>query len=137
MAAVFTAFDGPIYQRLIPQHLADLLCFPTPLLKHLKSGAFSKRITRSNGHGVGIDEAHEMKINKDSNFAVVRPSPETMKTIANFMPFRSKCLNNHLNMGKKLATIVPTSTSCDRTADTNITAMLDFMEECNMIPDSQ
>ena len=40
-------------------------------------------------------------------------------------------------MGKKLATIVPTSTSRDRTADTNITAMLDFMEECNMIPDSQ
>lgn len=96
MAAVFTAFDRPIYQRLIPQHLADFLsCTNT------KTFAFSVRLTCSNGHGVGIDEAHEMKINKDSKLAVVRPSPETMKTIANFMPFHSKCLNNlkeHLNM---------------------------------------
>ena len=38
MAAVFSAFDRPtcIYQRLVPQHLADLLCFPAPVLEYLK-----------------------------------------------------------------------------------------------------
>ena len=137
MAAVFTAFDRPIYQKLIPQHLADLLCFPAPVLKYLKKGAFSVRLTKSNGHAVGIDEAHEMKINKDAKFAVVRPSPDIMENIANFMPFRAKCLNNlkhHLSMERNQTTTLPISTSRDRIADTNIMAMLDFMEESNMLP---
>ena len=137
MAAVFTAFDRPIYQKLIPQHLADLLCFPAPVLKYLKKGAFSVRLTKSNGHAVGIDEAHEMKINKDAKFAVVRPSPDIMENIANFMPFRAKCLNNlkhHLSMERNQTTTLPISTSQDRIADTNIMAMLDFMEESNMLP---
>ena len=62
VAAVFSAFDRPIYQRLIPQHLADLLCYPTAVMQHLQKGAFTVHITEGNGHAVGLDEAHEMKI---------------------------------------------------------------------------
>ena len=62
MAAVFSALDRPIYQRLIPRHLADLLCFPTTVIQHLKKGAFTVHLTEGNGHAVGIDEAHEMKM---------------------------------------------------------------------------
>ena len=140
MAAVFSAFDRPIYQRLVPQHLADLLCFPAPVLEYLKKGAFSVRLTKSNGHAVGIDEAHEMKINKDAKFAVVRPSQDMMETTANFMPFRAKCLNNlkhHLSMEREQVTTLSISTSRDRIADTNIMAMLDLMEESDMLPISQ
>ena len=36
VAAVFCAFNRPIYQNLIPQHLADLLCFPIPVMQHFK-----------------------------------------------------------------------------------------------------
>ena len=61
MAAVFSAFDRPIYQRIIPQHLADVLCFPASVLQHLKNGAISVHLTKGSGHAVGIDEAHEMK----------------------------------------------------------------------------
>lgn len=100
MAAVYSAFDRPIYQRLVPQHLADLLCFPAPVLQHLQKGAISVRLTKGTGHAVGLDE---VKINKDAKFAVVRPSKELMERISNFMPFRAKCLNNlknHLAMNE-------------------------------------
>ena len=139
MAAVFSAFDRPIYQCLVPQHLADLLCFPAPILQHLQKGAISVCLTKSKGHAVGLDEAHEMKINKDAKFSVVRPSKELMEKISNFMPFRSKCLNNlkyHLTMDEKPPQTLPVSTSRDRTAKGNIQSMLDLMEECDMLPTS-
>ena len=139
MAAVFCAFDRPIYRRLIPQHLADLLCFPVPILQHLQKGAMSVRLTKSKGHAVALDEAHEMKINKHAKFSVVRPSKELMEKISNFMPFRSKCLNNlkhHLALDDKLPRTLPVSTSRDRTAEGNIQSMLDLMEECDMLPTS-
>ena len=31
-APIFTAFDRNIYQRLIPQHIADILSLPEPIL---------------------------------------------------------------------------------------------------------
>lgn len=52
MAAVFHAFDRPIYQRIVPRHLADLLCFPPQVLHHLQKGAISVRLTKSNGRAV-------------------------------------------------------------------------------------
>ena len=89
MAAVFTAFDRPIYQRLIPQHLADFLsCTNT------KTFAYSVHLTCSNGHGVGIDEAHEMKINKDSKLAVVRPSQKPLLISCHFIQNASTTLKN-------------------------------------------
>ena len=60
MAAVFHAFDRPIYQRLVPRHLADLLCFPPQVLHHLQKGAISVRLTKSNGRAVALDKATDM-----------------------------------------------------------------------------
>ena len=136
MAAVFSALDRSIYQRLIPQHLADLLCFPKEVMQHLQKGAFTVHLSEGNGHAVGLDEAHEMKINKDAKFSVVRPSPEIMNRISNLMPFRAQCLNSlkkHLDMEIQLPSNVPKSTSRDRVADGNVQVMLDMMEECEMM----
>ena len=62
MVAVFTALDRPLYQRLIPQHLKDLLTIPECIIRHLKNGGFSVRLTPSEWHAVALDECHEMKI---------------------------------------------------------------------------
>ena len=123
MAAVFSAFDHPIYmyQCLVPQHLVDLLCFLAPILQHLRKGAISVCLTKSKEHAVGLDEVHEMKINKDAKFYFVRPSKEIMENISNFMLFHPKCLNNlkyHLTMDEKTPKTLPVSlkyTSYSRT----------------------
>lgn len=65
MAAIFTAFDCPTYQQLIPHHLHDLATLPTHLLNHLEKGAFAVRLSESKCHAVALDECHEMCINKD------------------------------------------------------------------------
>ena len=117
MATVFSALDRLIYQRLIPQHLADLLCFPKEVMQHLQKGAFTVQLSEGNGHAVRLDEVHEMKINKDAKFSVVRSSPEIMNRISNLMPFRAQCLNSLI---KHLPSNVPKSTSRDRIADGNV-----------------
>ena len=109
MTAVFSALDRLIYQRLIPQHLADLLCFPKEVMQHFQKGAFTVHLFQGNRHAVGLDEVHEMKINKDAKFSVVRPSPEIMNRISNLMPFRAQCLNSlkkHLDMEMQFPIII-------------------------------
>ena len=43
---------------------------------------------------MALDEAHEMRINKDAKLAVVRPSPEKMSFMSNYLSFRSACVRN-------------------------------------------
>ena len=61
MGALFTAYDRPIYQRLIPQHLKDILSLPLPLMAHLHNGGFGVRLSESKWHAVVLDECHKMK----------------------------------------------------------------------------
>ena len=68
MAALLFAFNRPHYQKLIVQHLSKLLVMPKEILKHLQSGKFVASLSGRPGQ---IDEAHEMKINKDLKSAVV------------------------------------------------------------------
>lgn len=60
MAALFSAFDRQNYQKLIPQHLADLLAIPKDFLSHLESGGFTVSLTGRPCQSLGVDEAHEM-----------------------------------------------------------------------------
>lgn len=65
MAVLFTAFDRPNYQKLIPQHIVDMLTIPEEILSHLSKGGLTVSINGRLCHSVGIDEAHEMCINKE------------------------------------------------------------------------
>lgn len=58
MAPPFTAFDHHTYEKLIADHLADLLCMPPSVLATLQQGAFVVNINGRPWHVVGIDEAH-------------------------------------------------------------------------------
>ena len=44
MAALFTAFDRPKYQKLIAQHIVDLLTISEEVSSHLKKGGFTVSI---------------------------------------------------------------------------------------------
>ena len=94
LAAVFSAFDRLIYQQLIPRHIYDILSLPNEVLQHLQRGGFSVRLTRSEWHGVALDECHEMKINKDAKMAVVRPSASNMEHLSHYLSFQAACVNN-------------------------------------------
>lgn len=134
MAAVFCAFDRPVYQRLVPQHLADILCFPAQVMDQMKQGMISVRLTEgSNGHRVALDECHEMKINKDAKAAIVRPTPELAEKMSNFLQFRARCSSNlreHLNIDdtkQSKSFQLLNYSSRDEKADQNIHAMLELM----------
>ena len=73
MIPVFTAFDRPTYCKVLSQHLADCLLLPAHMLEDLKQRGFSVSITGRPWHSVGLDEAHEMLIDKDCKQSVVIP----------------------------------------------------------------
>ena len=45
-------------------------------------------------HSVGIDEAHEMLINKECKTALSRPTPDQINRLTSYLPYRTKALEN-------------------------------------------
>ena len=60
VAADFTAFDHLIYQKLISQHIVDVLNMPADLVKYFENGSFVLSISGNVLHSVALDESHEM-----------------------------------------------------------------------------
>ena len=112
---------------LIPNHLNDLALFPDYLTEHFKQGIFSIRLSQKEWCGVALDECHEMKINKDAKLAVIRPAPERMTSIANYLPFRAQSVNNLLAQilpQTKKNTTCYTVTTRDRATTEHVKTML-------------
>ncbi len=96
MASLFSAYDHLTYKKLIANHLADILTLPANILTSLQNGSFVVSCTGRSWHSVGIDECHEMCINKDCKCCIVRPSKDFINRIANYIPYRVKSLKNLL-----------------------------------------
>ena len=94
MAADFSAFDHPIYQKLITNHIQDVLKMPDELLEYLKTGGFTVSISGNTFHSVGLDESLEMLINKHVKQAVVRPTKDYISRIARYIPLRIKYIEH-------------------------------------------
>lgn len=94
MAALFTAYDRQKYQKLIPQHINDLMTIPSDTLTHLESGGFTVSLKGHPCHSVGVDEAHEMCINKDCKEYITRPSADYINRTALFIPVRAEAMKN-------------------------------------------
>ena len=97
MAPIFTAFDRTTYKQLFPHHLADVQTFPISVLQSLQGEAFTVNILGRKGHAVALDEAHEMCINKDMKYAVVRPSKEYLQKTSLFLRLRIAAYKNLLS----------------------------------------
>ena len=94
MAHLFTAFDHSTYQKVISQHLTDILTMPKSILTMFEQGAFVVSISGRDWHSVGLDEAHEMLINKGCKTSLTKPTPEQINRMAKYLPYRSKMLEN-------------------------------------------
>ena len=97
MAPIFSAFDHTTYQNLIAQNLADIQSLPQEVLNAFKRGGFVVSITGQVCHSVAVDEAHEMCINKDYKTSIVRPTPNYISRVANYIPLCNKYLQNLRN----------------------------------------
>ena len=141
LAAIFSAFDRPIYQELISRHLKEVLTMPSCFLHHLKKGSFSIRLSPTEWHGIALDECHEIKINKDAKLAVIHPSKYKMEFLSNYMymSFRSSCVENlkkqifpelEVHVGRQGFSHSPTSK--DKKRDANITSMMEAVQSKEM-----
>ena len=72
----------------------DLLCLPSEINIHFEAGAFAVALGDRKSHCVGLDEAHEMGINKSIKQLVVRPTKDNMQRLATVMHHRAKIQNS-------------------------------------------
>ena len=141
MAPLFCAYDRTTYQRLIPNHLAAIQTFPPKIIECFRKGGFAINLKGGNGHYVGLDEAHEMCINKDMKEAVVRPTKTYLQKTSLFLRHR---IDIHKALMKQLfqrptetedtKTTVYDNSSEVKKREENISAMISAIEECHLFP---
>ena len=74
--------------------MADLLSFPTEVKNFFQKGAFVVSITGHDWHCVGVNEAHEMLINKVCKTSIMHPTKDYISRITHYLPYWARCIDN-------------------------------------------
>ena len=138
IAPLFTAYDRPCYQRLLPDHIADVQCYPEIILRALEGGAFTVKVSPGLGHAIALDEAHEMCVNKDMKMSVVRPTLPYLKKTLHFHSYRIKAHKQFLSelfpvtiSNEDITSIVDNST-VNKKVEENIRKMRSLISASNL-----
>lgn len=142
IAPLVCAFDRPTYSKLVPDHIMDLLCLPSEISIQFEAGAFAVALGDRKSHCVGLDEAHEMGINKGIKQLVVRPTKDNMQCLATVMHHRAKIQNSLISVAgtaykehqhsHHLPDEVTTKVSyTTKKIETNITKMMSTLQQSN------
>ena len=141
MAPVFTAFDHQTYRKLIAQHVADIHSFPDEVLSTFRQGGFVASLTGRSWHSVALDEAHEMKINKECKTSIVHPSRDYINRVAGYIPYRAKCMENFRHQlfpvetnATSLATSILSTDAQTKKSAANIEAQIQLMLSTGFLP---
>ena len=59
MTPLFFAYDTPIYQRLLPENIADIELFPKEIIDSFTAGGFTVKVTKGLNHAVASNEAQK------------------------------------------------------------------------------
>ena len=94
MAPLFQACDRQNYSKMIPLHIGFMQALPDYILKHFENGAFASNIKGTELSSLGLDEAHEMTINKDIKMSWSRSLPKNMDRIAGTIQYQAKLISN-------------------------------------------
>ena len=140
MAAIFTAFDHPIYQKLISFHVHDTLNMPEAAMLMFRQGAFVVNID-INGrdwHSVGIDEAHERLINKECKNSVVRPTEDYLRRVASHLMHHTKATEKgtvpHIRQTRERALlIVFNQARTEKKVEKNINAQMNALSQVSLL----
>ena len=140
MAPLFTAFDHTTYQKLISNHVYDLLNLPRSVLLMFTQGAFVVNISGREWHSVGIDEAHEMLINRQCKNSVVRPSEDYINRTASYLIYRSiqfehlkKELFPETKQQIQTITSIYSARAMDKKIEGNIVAQIDAISKASLL----
>ena len=144
MAPLFSAYDRPCYQKLVPNHIQDIQRFPDSILKCFQAGGFTVKLKAGLGHAVALDEAHECCINRDMKMAVVRPTQAYLRKTTFFFSYRIKAqkqLASQLFPASETSSSPQQPTIMDGTATTkhyeeNIEKMSLLLSQYALLPSS-
>ena len=95
-----------MYQKLISQHIVDVLNMPADLLKYFENGGFVLSISGNTLHSVALDESHEMLINKHVNTQYI---PFRVKSMENF---KGQIFSQKINLSTRISPIMFTPDQC-------------------------
>ena len=85
MVLTFAAFDRDLYQKLVPNHIADSYLYPSQVLD---LDSFAVQITGKKWKAVALDKAHKMCVNKDIKAALSHPTESYLQKTSFFLNTR-------------------------------------------------
>ena len=111
--------------------------FPQDIQHFFRRGGFSVSLSGRPWDSVALDEAHEMKINKECKTSIVRPSKDYTSRVAGYIPYRVRCLEHAreklfpeegVASHRPLPSAIVSTDSCDKKALTNVAAQVELIQ---------